>query len=1706
MSEKKIFAPRCLCLDLEVEPGSRRILKIGALRPDTKAFLHFKGNFHLASALAELDLMAAGAGFILGHNVIRHDLNLLRAQAPQLKLLDFPVVDTLVLSPLAFARNPYHHLVKDYRLLRLSVNDPLADAQRTVELFAAQRDALKQTPTALLRAYHYLLVEAGSGSGLNNFFMTLTHAPRPDKGAVIAIIEQIMTPLVCRTRLIRLLSRDLDDALMHPAIAYVLAWLRVAAERSVMPTWVLLEHPKIVTLVRELRTTPCKDQACLWCRDHHDPRVWLKRWFNHDDFRREAGGSSLQENIVSAAISERSLLGILPTGGGKSLCYQLPALMRYAQTGALTIVISPLQALMKDQVDTLLRRGVTAAATLNGSLSYPERRQVFDGIRQGDVGILLVSPEQLRNKGFKEAIKYREIAAWVFDEAHCLSRWGQDFRPDYLYVSRFMRELHGAFTPPVICLTATARQNVIDDIAEHFRRRLDIELEFHLGSTGRDNLSFDVVPVRGESKLPQIHRLLADQFGEPAEDEPAEHQGGAIVYCSTRKNTETVADYLAMMGWQVAAYHAGLTPDVKKARQQDFIAGRLKLMTATNAFGMGIDKPDVRLVVHADIPASLENYIQEAGRAGRDQASARCVLFYDERDAERQFGMTLNSRLTPKDIQNLLHALRRRPADKAGNVVLTEGELLATENLELDFDPGDRDRKTRVKTAVAWLENAALLERNENRTQVFPASVKFTHLDEAQQKLAQSAYSDKRRGQLLELLRALLQADPGEGLTTDDLALAAGLPAMEVGRALHDLETLGLLENDSRIVAYLRAGVPAASMSTLKSLDRLESALLGLLREAFDDDAGTQLNLSVLAQRLKDGGADFSDILPQRISQLLETLRQDGRELPGGCGSLGLRRLDKQTCQVALQRPWDEIESLSRLRRACAMIVLSAFMARLPQGARGKDLEVDLTLGQIARELKSDLAINAELRDVPAAVQSSLLYLHEQGVLTLAQGLSVFRSAMTLRLYPEERKRGFASHDYQPLADHYAQRVSQIHVMIRYAETGMNNMSDAMNLARDYFASAEQAFLANYFPQHREMLERATTEASWHRIIDGLSPLQRRIVTEKRPQNRLVLAGPGSGKTRLIVHRVAFLVRVLRERPESILVVTFNRHAAAEIRRRLSELIDNDAVRVMVHTYHGLARRLTGTPIVCRDQDAPPDFEQMLVDATRLLKGETVADWETSDTLRDRLLAGSRWLLVDEYQDINGSQYDFLSALAGRTLQDGEGKLNLLAVGDDDQNIYEFVGAEVEFIRRFEQDYGSKVDYLVENFRSTADIIAAANAMIDIHPARLKTQHPVCINADRRKLAPGGAWSVTDAAAGAGRVQVLNSGADYKEQGWLALLELRRMAALDAGWDWSRVAIIAREWRALASVQAGCELFGISCCIRGRRERVPPVLRQREVAHFLARLDECRDELMSLSQLLSCAGELPAEETDTTASRHISDFIDDFSLSAGDGAHPVPVILDAAYEFLADASRSRGDGLCLVTAHGAKGLEFDHVVVLDGAWRTQGVEAMAERRLYYVAMTRARQTLALCRMTGASFADELASMPAVLLRSQVLSRPLPEELSRCFELLGMGEVDMDFAGRSPDESVRVAIAQLKVGDELLIEALPGQTRWAIRTLSGKIIGRTAQRYTLPAGKLLTARVAFICARRRRDVAAEWQYLMRHEQWEVVLPELVLINA
>ena len=1716
------FAPRCLSLDLEVGREDRRIRAFAALRPDTGGRLVFHGG-DLDAALAKLDVLAQGAAFVLGHNLILFDLPHLAAARPDLRLLSLPAVDTLWLNPLAFPRNPYHHLVKHYQdgqLKRGRLNDPELDAGLTLRLFRDQCRAFRGVPPELLAAWHWLTSPTTEGTGFDRFFSALRRSRRPSDEEAHQAIEARLEGNACLNHAREVAS---DAARAGWALAYALAWLSVAGGNSVMPPWVRHQFPEAGTLVRRLRDTRCEDASCRWCRERHDAGKELARWFGYPGFRPEPScddGRPMQQAIVETAMAGEHVLGILPTGTGKSLCYQIPALSRYDKTGALTVVISPLVALMADQVAGLEARGIGSCVAINGLLSLPERSDALDRVRLGDAGILIISPEQLRNRSLRRVLNQRVIGAWVLDEAHCLSKWGHDFRPDYRYVGRFIREKsEPESVPPVLCLTATAKPDVVADLVSHFQDELGIELRVFDGGAQRSNLEFTVVPTSGGEKFPHIHQILMA-------DLPPGVPGGAIVYCATRRQCEDVAEFLQVKEVAADFFHSRLPPETKKEVQRRFIDGELRVIAATNAFGMGIDKPDVRLVIHADIPGSLENYLQEAGRAGRDRKTARCVLLYTPDDVESQFGMSARSRLTRREIHGVLRALRNLDRKKrlGGEVVATAGEILGEDD-ERVFERDSATDDTRVRTAIAWLEEAVLLTREENRVQIFPSSLRVASVEEARDRLRRRPMTDAWRRQLLAIAETLIDADPDEGISTDELMGISGLSAEGVRGALYDLERLGIASNDTALTAFVHSGVERSSRRRFEEAEALEAALIAHLREAASDlgkgDASV-LHLRVAAQALRDQGV--VEPLPERLWRILRSIAADGRGEGGGAGSLGLRKRDAETVHVTLQREWNALEETAARRRAGARHVLEHLLSCLPSGLRGVDLLAETTLGNLLSALTSDLMLKSRVRKPERLLDRALLWLHEQEVIRLHKGLAVFRPAMTIRLAQEKPKRGFASADFEPLRLHYRGQVLQIHVMVEYARRGLEAMADALHLAMDYFSHEQKDFFRRWLPAREREIARETTPESWQAIVESLkNPVQQRIVADDREQtNVLVLAGPGSGKTRVLVHRIAYLVRARRENPRGILALAYNRHAAVEIRRRLADLIGDDARGVTVLTCHALAMRLVGASFSARaNGSADGAFREVLRDATALLRGEGLLP-EEADDQRERLLAGFRWILVDEYQDIDADQYALISALAGRTQEDEDRKLTFFAVGDDDQNIYAFNGASVEFIRRFEADYGPKPAFLTANYRSTGHIIEAANALIAPACERMKAGHPIRVDRARAKDPPGGVWRKLDPVA-RGRVQLLPAGPDPASQAQAVMTELERLAALSSDWDWSRCAVISREWKFLEPVRALCE----HRCIPAQmgNEEIPGFWRLREIRALVAWLRGLDPPLVDGAALRAWADARSAGPWIDL----LHEALDEHALETGGAEVPVAHFVEWLAEWGREARR-RQHGLLLLSAHRAKGLQFDHVAVLDGGWDRLDAneDPDAPRRLYYVAMTRARQTLALAQLERAPsrpnrvrsgfvreappppyavhrnpLLDAIGEIDSVVLRpANGVGAPAPE-LNRRYRRPALNDINLGFAGRRrARDPVHRAIAALSLGDPLNVRVLDGG-RLELLDRSGTAVGRLAKGFRPPPStRCVAATVRAVVTWSREESEPQYREGLKCGAWEVVVPELV----
>ncbi|TNF47017.1 MAG: DEAD/DEAH box helicase, partial [Bacteroidetes bacterium] len=557
-------------IDTEIEPKSGKILDIGSVRNDGS-------SFH-KSSVAEFIQFLNGTEFICGHNIFNHDIKYIGKALTDAGIDDINIVDTLYLSPLLFPTKPYHALLKDDKLQSEENNNPLNDSIKAKDLFYDEITAFKETDETLKQIFYLLL---NNEKEFRTFFHFIGYKSE-DKNIEKLIREKFEYEICEQSNLSKIISE-------HPIeLAYCLSLINSFINHrkihSITPPWVLKNYPEVERIMFKLRNKPCIS-GCKYCNNALDIHKGLKRLFGFDSFR-TYGGEPLQEKAVKAAVDNKSILAVFPTGGGKSITFQVPALMSGNTAKGLTIVISPLQSLMKDQVDNLEKVGITEAVTINGLLDPIERAKSFERVEDGSASILYISPESLRSRTIERLILGRKIVRFVIDEAHCFSSWGQDFRVDYLYIGDFIKSIQEKKNLedgiPVSCFTATAKQKVIEDIREYFKDKLSIDLELFTSKTSRTNLQYKVYEKGNEEEKYQTVRDLIEEKNCPT-----------IVYVSRTRKAYLLAERLTKDGFNAKPYHGKMEVNEKTANQNAFISGEVSIMVATSAFGMGVDKKDV---------------------------------------------------------------------------------------------------------------------------------------------------------------------------------------------------------------------------------------------------------------------------------------------------------------------------------------------------------------------------------------------------------------------------------------------------------------------------------------------------------------------------------------------------------------------------------------------------------------------------------------------------------------------------------------------------------------------------------------------------------------------------------------------------------------------------------------------------------------------------------------------------------------------------------------------------------------------------------------------------------------------------------------------------------------------------------------------------------------------------------------------------------
>lgn len=599
-------------VDVEVGLRDHKIHDIGAMRYDD-------AKLHKCSCEELLDFLK-GVDFVCGHNIVHHDAKYLFGENKGKWFL----VDTLYVSPLLFPERPYHKLLKDDKLQVEQLNNPVNDCEKARELLFDEIAHWHKLPSACKRIFATLLCGREEYEG----FLRMVGAEKQFVGSVessakhntYAIDYDLLADIVCKEYKDKICT-NADVRMLaerYPcALAYALALVGTSDYRSVTLGWVLYNYPEVEHVINLLRRTRCAN-GCVYCNRMLDANHNLRKFFGYDKFR-TYDDEPLQENAVRSAIAGESLLAIFPTGGGKSLTFQLPALMDGQAVHGLTVIISPLQSLMKDQVDNLANRGIADAVTINGLLDPISRSLAIERVQNGDASLLYISPEMLRSKTIEKILMARHVVRFVIDEAHCFSAWGQDFRVDYQYIGKFIKlydnKKGGNTHIPVSCFTATAKQKVIQDICDYFKHWLGVDLHLYASSASRKNLHYKVIHVDSDDDKYDRLRDIVE-----AEDCPT------IVYVSRTKRTKELAARLSRDGISSLPYNGKMSADEKIKNQDAFMQDKVRVIVATSAFGMGVDKSDVGLVVHYDISDSLENYVQEAGRAGRDPRLSAIVL------------------------------------------------------------------------------------------------------------------------------------------------------------------------------------------------------------------------------------------------------------------------------------------------------------------------------------------------------------------------------------------------------------------------------------------------------------------------------------------------------------------------------------------------------------------------------------------------------------------------------------------------------------------------------------------------------------------------------------------------------------------------------------------------------------------------------------------------------------------------------------------------------------------------------------------------------------------------------------------------------------------------------------------------------------------------------------------------------------------------
>jgi ATP-dependent DNA helicase RecQ len=1588
-------------IDTEVDPKSKKILDLGGVSVDGQ-------KFHSKSITDFLDFIQP-IEFICGHNIIHHDLPFLEGAANK-GMSDVKAIDTLYLSPLLFPARPYHALLKDDKLQTEELNNPLNDAIKAKDLFYDEVSAFRETDDELKQIYRSLLGDKKEF----RWFFDFVGCFSPNVN-IVRILKKRFSGLICQNvDLFNLISE-------YPVeLAYCLALINTNSRYSITPPWVVKNYPEVERIMFLLRNNPCL-QGCAYCNQSLDAKIGLKKFFGFDTYR-TYGGKALQEDAVRAAISNKSLLAVFPTGGGKSVTFQVPALMSGESVKGLTVVISPLQSLMKDQVDNLENSNITEAVTINGLLDPIDRAKSFERVENGSASILYISPESLRSKSIERLLLGRNVVRFVIDEAHCFSSWGQDFRVDYLYIGDFIRSLQEKKNLergiPVSCFTATAKQNVIQDIKNYFLEKLGLQLETYTSDVSRTNLVYRVIPKDTEEDKYETVRNLID--GKPCP---------TIIYVSRTRRAYQIAERLSNDGYGAKPYHGKMDKQEKSENQDAFIRGDVDIIVATSAFGMGVDKKDVGMVIHFELSDSLENYVQEAGRAGRDEnLTADCYVLYNEEDLGKHFVLLNQTKLSIKEIQQIWKAIK--DVTRYRSTVSNSALEIAR---KAGWDDNVMEIETRVTTAISALEEAGYLKRGQNMPRIFANSILSKNAQEAIEKINLSEkFSEKQKQQAVRIIKKLFSSrnrkQSGEEVAEsriDYISDHLGITKEDVINVVNLLREEKILADTKDLTAFIKRGDNInQSLSIVKTFSKIEK----FLSTQFEDEEKL-FHIKELNEQAEENGC--AEVTPNKIRTIINfwVIKNWVKR----------KQHDSSKNHLTILSNYSDAELKDKLekRHELARFIVEFLFFKSTRNESGNEANKEQVLVEFSvHELKNAyekqnalFKLSIKLSDI----EDALFYLSRINAIKIEGGFLVVYNKLTIERLEKDNKKRYKTEDYQKLNQFYENKIQQIHIVGEYAQKMIRDYREALQFVEDYFHLNYSSFLNKYFKGSRQDdIKRNITPTKFRELFGELSPSQLGIIKDNTSPYIAVAAGPGSGKTRVLVHKLASLYYLEDVKHEQLLMVTFSRAAASEFKQRLIGLIGNAACFIEIKTFHAYCFDLLG--------------KVGSIEKSQTIIHKTVEKIRNKDIEPNRIT--KTVLVIDEAQDMDHDEFELIKAL----MEQNE-EMRVIAVGDDDQNIYEFRGASSQYLEQFITEQKAKKVELIENYRSKANLVEFTNQFVGNITHRLKETPIMPVSSD------AGGMKIIKYSSSNLIKPVVKSISSASLIGTTCVLTHSNSEALQIEGLLRVLGLPAR----LIQSNDGFSLYNLL-----------------EVRCFIEQLNFAADKyVISDSNWKAAKRNLWQKFKNSPNIDLCINLIKDFERSNPKKMYQSDFevfVRESKYEDFIDTN---GETIFVSTIHKAKGKEFDNVFLMLNNFNADSDE---KKRQLYVAMTRAKQNLEI-HLNG-NFLDEISCQNLVRINDDSQYNPAKLVVMH----LSHKEVWLDYF-----ITKQHLISKLKSGDVLVVDnaGCYDNNGNCILKFSGSF-KETINEYENKGYRLSEAKVNFIIYWQKEDFENEIL---------VVLPEL-----